>query len=278
MEEVPSEIVGRFSQRLHSTIQKIGPYRLRLLTIAMYESRSNHPAVYNIPKLRIGKYNFIRSLNYAELEDLMAFFIYQEHKGEGYMLKPSSCKMAEPKYEFRFMNPLKKIITCQVKNEKNVNPKDYENENDFERIYLFSGKWTEQECADLVAKYNGKSNIHIVSRNELYNCLSANRSFMNPFYDFDNEPVKTTSFSLKGYEKYDVTPNSKKAFTNYKGDDFRRYMIDDAFICFCRDDCLFYSSEFDALVLSRHLQLGQDGQRKEQEYAEMILKDLNREC
>lgn len=67
---IPSEIVGRFSQRLHSTIQRIAPYRQRLLVISMYERTEEHPR-FDIPKLRIGEGNFVRSLKYMELENLV---------------------------------------------------------------------------------------------------------------------------------------------------------------------------------------------------------------
>ena len=37
--EIPSEILGRFSQRNHSTIEKIANYRTKLLLISTYEKR-----------------------------------------------------------------------------------------------------------------------------------------------------------------------------------------------------------------------------------------------
>ena len=42
VEEIPSEIVGRFSYRVHPKNQRIVPHRLRLLAIAMYESRASN--------------------------------------------------------------------------------------------------------------------------------------------------------------------------------------------------------------------------------------------
>ena len=98
--EIPSEIVGRFSQRLHSTIQKINPYRQKMLVIAMYENKIEKESEFHfsIPRLRIGKNNFVRSLNYMELEDLVALYITNKHAAEGYKLIPSSCKISQQNY------------------------------------------------------------------------------------------------------------------------------------------------------------------------------------
>ena len=51
----------------------------------------------------------------------------------------------------------------------------------------------------------------------------------------------------------------------------------DVCLMYPRPDGLFYSSEFDALVLSRHI-LGDsdEAKKEEQECAEKILQDLNR--
>ncbi len=123
-DEIPAEIVGRFSQRIHSTIQRIAPYRQRMLVISMYERAEEHPR-FNIPKLHIGENNFVRSLTYMELEDLVALFISKKHSEEGYKLIPSSCKVSQQNYEFRFIARGKKPITCQVKNQKDIEIQNY---------------------------------------------------------------------------------------------------------------------------------------------------------
>lgn len=270
VEDIPSEIVGRFSQRLHSTIQRIDPYRLKLLVISLYESRlEKSKREYDVPKLRIGSYNFVRSMDYQELEDLLALFIYERHKDEGYVLLPSSCKINEPEFEYRFVSKGEKPITCQVKNAKWVCPKYYENENAYKVIYLFSGDWSDEEYERFRSIYNNNSNIYIVSRAELFETLKSKGVLFNPFYDFDNPPYSARNINLEGYFcKNKITKKSR---------DFRNYTISNDFICFYRYSGLFYSSEFDALVLSWHI-LGdeEDGINKELDAANQILADINR--
>lgn len=266
---IPSEIVGRFSQRLHSTIQRVDTYRLRLLIISLYErnTKKGEPR-FNVPSLRIGEYNFIRSMNYEELEDLMALFIYERHKAEGFVLLPSSCKVSEPKYEYRFVSPSGETITCQVKNQKEIEPKGYEADKSYKMIYLFSGKWSDDQIKELRNKYNGKSNIFIPSREELFSVLKENKSFGNPYYDFENEPIDATSIKLDGYNRCEKLRRNSS--------DYRNYTISPDFICFLRKDGLFFSSEFNSLILSYHI-LGDadDDHKKEIEYANAILSDLN---
>ncbi len=265
---VPSEIVGRFSQRLHSTIQRIDTYRLRLLVMALYESGIEETErIWNVPKLRINGYNFVSSLHDKELENLMALFMYELHSG--YILLPSSCKVSEPKYEFRFVLRNAKPITCQVKNKRWVYPELYEGDDSYEKIYLFSGLWTEDDIQMFREKYNGKRNIYIVSKQELYDTLKKEGMFYNPFYDFENSPVSTRDFNLEGYCCMDKLGRRSK--------DYKNYTINDNFICFYQGDGLFYSAEFDALVLSWHI-LGnsEEAKKEEQESAEKILQDLNR--
>lgn len=268
-ESIPSEIVGRFSQRLHSTIQRINTYRLRLLIISMYEtnSKEREPRI-KVPKLRIGEYNFVRSMNYEELEDLMALFIYERHKSDGFILLPSSCKVSEPKYEYRFVSASGETITCQVKNQENIEPEDYENESAYKMIYVFSGLWSKEQIKTFRDKYNGRTNIYIPSREELFSTLKANKSFSNPYYDFENAPIDTRSVRLDGYNKCEKL--------NRNSSDYKNYVISPDFICFLRYDGLFFSSEFNSLILSYHI-LGdsEEAHKKEIEYANAILSDLN---
>lgn len=265
---IPSEIVGRFSQRLHSTIQRVDTYRLRLLIIALYErdAKESEPR-FNVPNLRIGENNFIRSMNYEELEDLMALFIYERHKVEGFVLLPSSCKISEPKYEYRFVSPSGEIITCQVKNQQHIAPKDYEDDNEYKMIYLFSGKWSDDQIKGFRNKYNGKSNIFIPSREELFSALKANKSFSNPYYDFENAPIDAASIKLDGYNRCEKLQRNST--------DYKNYVMSSDYICFLRKDGLFFSSEFNSLILSYHI-IGDsdDDHKKEIEYANAILSDL----
>jgi hypothetical protein len=154
--EVPSEIAGRFSQRLHPAIQRIATYRQRLLVIAMYENKlPEQERAINVPKLHIGFNNFVRSLSYMELEDLVALYIAGRHNDEGYRLLPSSCKVNQQKFEFRFVAKNKKPIACQVKNQpkEKIEIERYVEDGSYEKIYFFSGDWSEDNVLALKRKY-----------------------------------------------------------------------------------------------------------------------------
>ena len=238
---VPSEIVGRFSQRLHSTIQRIAPYRQRLLVISMYERTEEHPR-FDIPKLRIGERNFVRSLKYMELEDLVALYITKQHAEDGYKLIPSSCKVSQQNYEFRFIAKDKNPITCQVKNQSEIEIRNYINETSYERIYIFSGKWNHETVLDKRAEYRDYKHIYIISPLDLYPVLREERLLSNDFYDYDSIPIRPEDIirngCLSGYTK------QKKPNGDYT------YSIDDGFICFVNGDGLFYSTEFESLIMS----------------------------
>ena len=190
-QEIPSEIVRRYSQRFHSTIQRIIPYRQRLLVISMYERKSGD-RIFNVPQLRIGLNNFVRSLSYMQLEDLVALYIMNKHSTEGYKLMPSSCKLSQQNYEFSFVKkenkPNKnKIITCQVKNQEDVIIDHYINEDSYEIIYIFSGKWSEEEVIAKREQYKNYSHIYIIAPSELYMTLKEEKElFENDFYIFEN--------------------------------------------------------------------------------------------
>ncbi len=240
-DETPSEIVGRFSQRIHSTIQRIASYRQRLLVISMYENKQEEKR-FNIPKLRIGENNFVRSLTYMELEDLVALYIAKKHSKDGYTLIPSSCKVSEQNYEFRFVSKGKKPITCQVKNQKNIEIEHYKNEKSFEKIYIFSGTWNKEEVSAKRKEYKNHEQIYIISPHELYEVLKEERFLTNNFYDYDSEPLKPEDLEerliVKGYKK-EEKPKGEKT-----------YSIEQYFICFVNSDGLFYSTEFESLIMS----------------------------
>ncbi len=236
-QEIPSEIVGRFSQRLHATIQRISPYRQRLLVISMYEKKEKNPR-FNVPRLHIGINNYVRSLNYMELEDLVALYIADKHAEEGYKLLPSSCKISQQNYEFAFFANGRKPITCQVKNQSEIAVDHYVGETSYERIYIFSGKWSEEQVEDKKREYKKSDNIYIISPAELYSTLRKERFLNNDFYDFDGDVISPYDLNLTGYEE------RKKP----KGES--TYSIDEEFICFVNKDGLFYSAEFGALIHS----------------------------
>ena len=56
---------------------------------------------------------------------------------------PSSCKISEQNYEFAFASIGNKPITCQVKNQSEINIENYRGRNILRKnIYIFfSGEW-----------------------------------------------------------------------------------------------------------------------------------------
>lgn len=261
--ELPSEIVGRFSQRIHSTIQRIAPYRQRLLVISMYEnSLPEQDRIFNIPKLHISYDNFVRSLNYMELEDLVALYISDKHNDAGYRLIPSSCKVSQQNYEFRFVSKGRKPITCQVKNQQEIDIDHYIDELSYEKIYIFSGCWNDEQVAEKRLKYSAYSHIYIISRQELFDSLKANNIFVNDFYDYDSPALRPDQLSLDGYNIVTKIKSEKDC------------TLSDNFACFLAKDGFFYSAEFGALILSYHI-MGEDLDR-ETELIKMIYNDLNK--
>jgi hypothetical protein len=262
--EVPSEIVGRFSQRLYSTIQRVSPYRQRLLIISMYENKlPEQEREINVPKLHISPNNFVRSLNYWELEDLVALYIAEKHNDDGYRLLPSSCKINQQKYEFRFVAKNKKPISCQVKNQEEIEIKHYVGENSYEKIYIFSGKWSEEDVAKQNRKYEAYPHIWIISPKELWETLKNNNIFIFPsdFYDLENRTLCPKELPLKDY----------KEVTKIKTP--TEYTMSEDFVCFLARDGFFYSKEFGTLVLSWHIM---DDLKREQELIEQVVEDINR--
>ena len=71
---IPSEIMGRFSQRQQATITKIANYKQRLLMLAMYDIKNSGKT--SVPKVILNENNFTRALSYTDLEDLVCAYIY----------------------------------------------------------------------------------------------------------------------------------------------------------------------------------------------------------
>ncbi len=258
---VPAEIVGRFSQRFHPTIQRILSYRQRLLVISMYDRTRDIP-VYSIPKLHIGINNFVRSMNYMELEDLVALFIAKYHAKDGYKLLPSSCKISQQNYEFSFVSNGKKPISCQVKNQKKVEVTDYIAETSYEKIYLFSGLWNDDIVNEKRNEFREYKHLYIISPSELFPVLREECFLANGFYDYESKMISARDFNLNGFEKR-KHPRGEKTYS---------ISDDDMFICFVNKDGLFYSAEFDALILSWDVFEGTDYDKR---CIETILECLN---
>lgn len=258
---IPSEIVGRFSQRLHSTIQRIATYRQRLLVIAMYENHiDSSRRSYEIPKLHIGQSNYVRSMNYTELEDIVAVYMAERHGKDGYYLLPSSCKISQQNYEFTFVSNDKNPITCQVKNQNEIVISHYVKETSYEWIYMFSGKWDDKRVEELRKEYADYTHLYIISPSELFETLKSNTFLKNEYYDYQDIERKTKEILPAGYS---ICEKPKREY---------ECSMDDDFICFERKDGLFYSREFDALVLSYHVfeDLNEEAKR-----IKRVINDIN---
>ena len=263
---VPSEIVGRFSQALHSTIERIADYRQKLLVIAMYENNIDtsrkDKTLPLIPKVRICEKNLAESLNYKELEDLVALYIYGKHKADGYFLLPSSCKINEPLYEYVFIAPNRKPITCQVKNQAIVDIDVYKNETSYEMIYIFSGKWNDKNVDELNEKYRDYPHICIIKPSDLFSAVH-NSVFTNEYYDFSHPIIRPEEIlPLEGY--------NEKGRSCTKEHDCR-ISKNSLFLYFWKDNGLFYSAEFNALILSHHIDKSENEYKRSME----IKKDLS---
>lgn len=58
-------------------------------------------------------------------------------------------------------------INCQVKNQSDdIIPNEYNDEKSYDKIYLFSGKWKDEDIDKYRKEYAG-TNIYIISKEEL---------------------------------------------------------------------------------------------------------------
>ncbi len=273
--DLPMEVCGRFSQRNQSTISRIDNYRLRLLIILSYEKKSNKPIVgeNGVPKIKLTRDNFVRSLNYMELENLVCKYISDENKKGNYIMLPSSSKISHPKYEFIFVSNSMKPITCQVKNQAEININDYIDDKDiYEKIYLFSG----QKNND---KKNLLPNIEIIDSDDLYNTLlgfTYLKNKLSQYYsisdgtNFDEDWGKTFSgmeielkkngwqnkkryqkdrFIYKAYAGNDVNTNAQNVENNKENDNEEEKSISKwRGVEFYYD--IFYSEDFDGIIVA----------------------------
>ncbi|MBQ2937889.1 MAG: hypothetical protein IJE05_03295 [Clostridia bacterium] len=172
---LPGHIIGRMSQRRHSTIQRIATNSDDNAIIKHFIYNLYHNTMKK-SYIKINLDNFTSTLSSIDLEDLVYAYIIEKHKD--YVLYPSQCKKNEIKYEFDLVNKTdtNKHITCQVKNKNIVKYNDYLNDakdkNKFEKIYLFSGlKGDGYGCID-----EKDNKIIPIARNELYEFLISKES------------------------------------------------------------------------------------------------------
>lgn len=243
------------------TKRKLATYRQRLLVIAMYENHIDSSRIsYEIPKLHIGQSNYVRSMNYTELEDIVAVYMAERHGKDGYYLLPSSCKISQQNYEFTFVSNDKNPITCQVKNQNEIEISHYVKETSYEWIYMFSGKWDDKRVEELRKEYADYTHLYIISPSELFETLKSNTFLKNEYYDYQDIERKTKEILPAGYS---ICEKPKREY---------ECSMDDDFICFERKDGLFYSREFDALVLSYHVFEDLDEEAKS---IKRIINDIN---
>ena len=187
-EHLPSEIVGRLSQRRQPTISRVANYRQKLLIAAAFNLKSKQK-IDGVSKINLTIDNFARSLNYMELEDIVCSYIYTDiqtrYPESNYMLLPSSCKVSRPLYEFVFVCQNEQPITCQVKNDAVIDVEKHIDDN-YKRIYLFSDKGYSSETTR-------HSNMTIITREQLYSFLIDNSKYMHEklsaYYTFDETGI-----------------------------------------------------------------------------------------
>lgn len=235
-QDMPEDIIGRFSQRYHSTIQRIADDRIKLLMINLL-NKDNINA--ERPKITLNENNFARALNYKELEDLVCEYILDIHKE--YKLLPSKCKISKPNYEFDLINTEKikdKYITCQVKNLEKVLYTDYieDADNDkFKKIYLFSGlgqyNENKEEKTNEESTYDERGNvvinniITIISKENLFEffknsltlkeILSKKSCYYYVELEDDTEIIDEIQRKLKA-GKYEITKKYSRNKKQYK--------------------------------------------------------------
>lgn len=199
--ELPQDIVGRFSQKMHSTIERIGTgeniinntnARIKHCLYNLYKQKyleSLHKD-FEFPKIELSLETFTEALNYKDLEDLVYLYILEQEKEHNYILLPSECKVTKMKYEFDLIekkskdNDKSKIITCQVKNHAIVDYSKYVEDAQkkiYHKIYLFSGiniygedKINENEAYIRIKDESLENVIKIINRKKLYNFLINN--------------------------------------------------------------------------------------------------------
>ena len=253
-DEIPSDIVGRFSQRRHQTIQKINNDRIKLLIIKLFQEKSNNKLKYFdkktnrylpvvIPKIILNKDNFTSALNYMELEDLVYTYIINENPN--YILYPSKCKATKIKYEFTLLdkNCKEKEITCQVKNNLDINYSKYiedAKKQKYKTIYLFSGK-----C--ITEKKEENESIKIIDKEELYKTLISNKEIFKALKENFNK-YYVLSDENDNFENLKYPDNWKKV-KNFKEKSNMHFQKNDNYIFFKINKRIYYNNQFKRFII-----------------------------
>ena len=238
--ELPSEIVGRLMSRHQPTITRVGSYKHRLLMLKAYELKKFGKSF--VPGIQISVDNFANTLTPECLEDLVALYIYKKHPD--YILLPSSCKVSRPMYEFDFVKNGSLPITCQVKNEAEISLDYYINEKCYNKIYLFSNRWSNSKISTLKERCLNTC-VEIITREDLFALLTGKDKiidFSNVYYSFDYRAIDIERAKLlleeNGY--YVSTKKSRKHNLDVVS-------LDSAWIDFYKLG-IWYSAEFNALI------------------------------
>lgn len=262
--DLPSDILGRFSQRMHSTIQHIADIKLVLLIIKIFKEKINSDDI-TIPKVQLDSNNYVTSLNYKNLEDLVYEYMLNDNVNINYKLIPSECTVSKKQYEFNLINKenMKDIITCQVKNNKEIRKEDFEiyvrdtQNNMFEKIYLFSGKgqygeFDEGDARTYLEEKNLDKKLIIILKQELYEFFMNNKETeflykkINKYYEkcldddnFNNkEKMKNLAedkgwYKRKGEDKYSYKEVNENIYY-YKGKKLIPIYYNNNFKCFVK--------------------------------------------
>lgn len=279
---IPGDIVGRFSQRRHPTIQRVGEasMRLKLLLIKIFQNHVKNNDKYkeiekfkeikkmNIPRIVLNENNFTSALNYMDLEDLV--YLYILSKNEEYQLLPSSCKISKVNYEMDLRNLENKIITCQVKNRECVKYEEFiadANEKIFEKIYLFSGneKYDNTEIEKDLAEKNKEdiikeNGITIIRKENLFKFFKdedkvnekveilKKKINLDKYYEF-KEDEKNLKIP-KGWDKWKGKDKDKDEYRGYipYNKNNKVYMQNIYGDIIFPNNVIYYSSEFQSLI------------------------------
>ena len=239
LENTPAEITGRFSAVNHSTFSPIRNVRQRLMIKKMYEQKH-----FDLPTIRLSPYNFDRSFDYTELEDLVYLYITDEIKAnyndKGYVYLPSTGKKSRPLYEFSFCSSSSKPISCQVKNQEDVNPKlYYEDSDEYTKIYLYSGLWKNPPKST-------KDNVVCISRKQLFSKVKIYLELSNKskWYDVSKDENDSCFDAIKADVKY-YEKSGKMHWR--RADNFIGWVEYDDCFCF-GSDRVYYSKEFGCII------------------------------
>ncbi len=259
--EMPGDIVGRFSQRRHPTIQRVGEgaLRLKLLLIKIFQEKENSNDII-IPKdmkIILNKHNYTFALNYMNLEDLVYLYILEKNKD--YQLLPSTCKVSKEKYEMDLINSEGGMITCQVKNDASIEYEDYKDEDKFDKIYLFSGieEYNNDEVKKRLEKEDKEDisdgKIVIIRKENLFNFFKnkKNAQFLKKliklgkYYEFKKDELPTPK-GWNIWEGKDKSKDRKRLFIPYNRN--KHLYMESIYGIIFPNNCVYFSNEFNSLI------------------------------